>query len=272
MTDNEYIINCLRNASLILKDNHSFIYLMSERASDVKKYNLGRGTFVTAISLFSLLNFISKIFIILKKGDDVLATEKDIEEYDKLKKMIQDNQENCELKWNQVKKYFKKPRLGEINELDAFVFMIESCPIDFGIDKTNKEQIKEIWRNYRNKLTHIISLKGEISAGQMLINEVIEPSSEGMYLKNLGFIKGRLSVYKPFDIPSEKTKEVFFKKIDLDIVTLQHIIKDNCYVERLTIASQMLLDWIIEEINGSHFSSENSALAVKWLKKELEHA
>lgn len=269
MTDNEYIINCLRNASLIIKDNHSFIYLMSERSSDMQKYNLGRGSFVTAISLFSLLNFISKIFTILKHGDDVLVTEKDIEEYEKLKIAIKSNPQ---LKWSQVKKYFIKPRLGDINELDAFVLMIELCPIDFGIDKTNKEQIKEIWRNYRNKLTHIISLKGAISAGQMLINEVIEPSSEGMYLKNLDFIKGRLSVYKPFDIPSEKTKEVVLKKIDLDIVTLQHIIKDNCYVERLTIASQMLLDWIIEEINGSHFSSENSALAVKWLKKELEHA
>lgn len=268
MTDNEYIIKCLHNASLIIKDSHSFIYLMSERASDMKKYDLGKGSFVTAISLFSLLNFISKIFAILKKGDDVLVTEKDIEEYEELKEIIKSNPN---LQWSKFKKYFTKPRLGDVNELDAFVLMIESSPIDFGIDKTNKEQIKEIWRNYRNKLTHIISLKGEITAGQMLINEVIELSSEGMYLENLDFIKGRLSVYKPFDIPSDETKKVFLKKTDLDSVILQHIIKDNCYVERLTIASQILLDWIIEEINGSQFSSENSTLAVKWLKKELEH-
>lgn len=269
MTDNEYIIKCLHNASLILKDNRSFIYLMSERASDMQKYDLGKGSFVTAISLFSLLNFISKIFAILKKGDGVFKTETDIEEYEKLKKVIQSKPE---LEWSKFKKYFIKPRLGDINELDAFVLMIELCPIYFGIDKNNKEQIEEIWRNYRNKLTHIISLKGEIRAGQMLINEEIQPSGEGMYLKNLDFIKSRLSVYKPFDITSEETKEVFSKKIDLDSVTLQHIIKDKCYVERLTLTSQMLLDWIIEEIDSNQFSRQNSALVVQWLKEELQHS
>ncbi len=266
MTNNQYIIKSLHNAALIVKDNHSFLYLMSEHSSDIKKYNLGQGSVAAAISLFSLLSFISKIFIILKKGNTALVTKEDITEYDQLKEMIKINPD---IEWKKFKKYFFKPRLGQINELDAFVLMIESCPIDFGIDKDNKDQIKNIWRNYRNKLTHIISLAGDTKSGQMLINLTIEPSREGMYLKNLDFIKERISSYKPFDIPSEEIRQTFSEKSGFDSVTLQHIVKDKCHVERLTIASQMLIDWIIEEIDSDKFDEENCKVVVEWLKNEL---
>ena len=266
MTNNQYIIKSLHNAALIVKDNHSFIYLMSEHFSDIKKYSLGQGSFATAISLFSLLNFIYKIFIILKKGNNALVTEDDITEYCELKEMIKSNPD---IKWSKFKKYFKKPRVGDINETDAFVLMIKSCPIDFGLDKSKKTQIESIWRNYRNKLTHIMSLAGDTKSGQMLINLTIDPSKEGMYLKNLEFIKGRISSCTPFDIPSEEIKQTFSEKSGFDSATLQHIVKDKCHVERLTIASQMLIDWIIEEINSDKFDEENCKILVEWLKNEL---
>ena len=127
-------------------------------------------------------------WVILNKGNDKIVTSSEIDEYEKLKEVIQNNT----TEWKNIKKYFRKPRIGDINETDAFVFLIENSPIDFGIEKTNKEQICEVWQNYRNKLTHLISLKGNTINGQMLINLVVNPSEEGMYKSNLEFIRGRI--------------------------------------------------------------------------------
>ncbi len=267
MTDNQYIKNRLYNASLIIKDNHSFLYLISEHLSDMQKHKLGQGSFATAISLFSLLNFISKIIAILKKGNEVLITEEEVSEYNKLKEIIKSE---LPTEWKKIKKYFKKPRVGDINETEAFVLFIELCPIDFGINKNNKPEIQNIWRNYRNKLTHIISLAGDTQSGQMLINLSMEPSQEGMYLSNLEFIKERISSYKPFDIPSEEVKKVFLEKPKFDSKTLQHIVKDKCHVDRLIIVSQMVIDWIIEEIDSNKFEEQNCKILVNWLKNELK--
>ena len=270
MNEKDFIIDKLKNASLIIRDAHSFLFLNSEQKNKIDEFNLGNGSFSTIISLFALINFISKVYFILNKGDEKIVNQSNIDEYKRLENILKENKEE----WKNIKKYFKKPRIGEINETDAFIFLIENCPIDFGIDKTNKKQIREVWQNYRNKLTHLISLRGNEISGQMLINLVIIPSEEGMYKSNLEFIKERLDTYKAFDITEEKTKEIFLAKKEEIIENfgdnfLQHILKDKCHIERLVITVEILIQWLIEEIASDKFS-ENYSFLINWLENELK--
>jgi hypothetical protein len=270
MNEKDFIIDKLKNASLIIRDAQSFLFLNFEQKNKIDEHKLGLGSFSTSISLFALINFVSKIYFILNKGNEKTVTSSELDEYERLKKVIQDNT----TEWRNIKKYFKKPRIGDINETDAFVFLIEKCPIDFGIEKTNKEQICEIWQNYRNKLTHLISLKGNKINGQMLINLVVNPSEEGMYKSNLKFIKERLHIYKAFDITEEKTKKTFLAKKEEIIINfghefLQRILKDKCHIERLVITVEMLIEWLIEEIRSDKFSKNYNVL-ISWLEDELK--
>ena len=270
MNEKDFIIDKLKNASLIIKDAHSFLFLNFEQKNKIDEHKLGLGSFSTSISLFALINFLSKVYYILNKGNEKIVNQSDIDEYKRLEKILKENK----LEWKNIRKYFRKPRIGDINETDAFVFLIEKCPIDFGIEKTNKEQICEIWQNYRNKLTHLISLKGNTINGQMLINLVVNPSEKGMYKSNLKFIKGRLHIYKAFDITEEKTKKTFLAKKEEIIKNfghefLQQILKDKCHVERLVITVEMLIDWLIEEIKSDKFSKNYSVL-IDWLEDELK--
>ena len=270
MNEKDFIIDKLKNASLIVKDAHSFLFLNFEQKHKIDEHKLGLGSFSTAISLFALINFVSKIYFILNTGNEKIVNQSDIDEYKRLENILKENKKE----WKNIKKYFKKPRIGDINETDAFIFLIENSPIDFGIDKTNKEQIQEVWQNYRNKLTHLISLRGNTINGQMLINLVVHPSEEEMYKSNLEFIKGRIKTYKAFDITEENTTEIFLTKKEEIIENfgddfLQHILKDKSHIERLVITVEMLIQWLIEEIKSDKFSKNYSVL-INWLEDELK--
>ena len=134
MSEKDFIIDKLNNASLIIRDTHSFLFLNFEQKNKIDEFNLGLGSFSTAISLFALINFLSKVYFILNKGTEKIVNQSDIDEYKRLEKILKENKEE----WKNIKKYFRKPRIGDINETDAFVFLIENSPIDFGIEKTNK--------------------------------------------------------------------------------------------------------------------------------------
>lgn len=270
MNEKDFIIDKLKNASLIIRDAHSFLFLNFEQKNKIDEHKLGLGSFSTAISLFALINFVSKVYLILNKGNEKIINQSDINEYKRLEKILKENKEE----WKNIKKYFKKPRIGDINETDAFIFLIENCPIDFGIDKMNKEQIREVWQNYRNKLTHLISLKGNTINGQMLINLVVNPSEEGIYKSNLEFIRERIETYNAFDITEEKTKKTFLAKKekiieDFEDEFLQQILKDKCHIERLVITVEMLIEWLIKEIKSNKFSKNYSVL-INWLEDELK--
>lgn len=255
----------LHNATLIIKDNYSYLYLNSEQYSNIKKYELGEGLFVSAISLFALLNFISKVFYILEKGASIIVSQENVDEYESLKKIIKEkNPED----WKRIQEYYKKPRIGTINEPEAFILLIQECPIDFGIDKTNRSEINRIWDKFRNKLTHMISLSGTQTSGQMIINTRYLPNIEGEYLQNLRDIKSRSKSYTSFDIPYATTKDTFLDK-KIDAITLQYIIKDKCYVERLNVDCENSIEWLLEKIETNHFDQNNYEVLVNWLESEL---
>ncbi len=257
------ILQAFNNANLIIKDNFSFIYLNSERQSEINKYDLGKGTFASAISLFALLNLLSKIYKILKNGDKNITKQQDIDEYENLKRIIKEKNPS---EWNRIKKYFKKPRIGEINETDAFAELIIDTNIQFGLNKEKPEEIKKIWNLFRNKLTHLISLKGSGLDGQMLIQTNI---SGGTYLDNLAFFKRRYPKYPVFDIVETETKEKFKNNPLIDDYFKQYIVKDSCYVDQLKICSELILNWLIKEIESDKFSYQNMDILSSWLETEL---
>ncbi|MFH4968137.1 hypothetical protein V8G61_08025 [Gaetbulibacter sp. M240] len=254
----------LKNADLIIKDNYSYIYLNSERNKEIKTFNLGKGTFVSAISLFALLNLLSKIYTILKNGNKKIIEKGHIEEYEELKTLIKErNSED----WKRIKKYFKKPRIGEINETEAFTELVKDSPIDLGFNKENPQEIRKMWNLFRNKLTHMISLKGNELNGQMLIQTFI---LGGTYSDNLKFIKSRYPKYPAFDIVNAETKETFKKNATIDSITKQYILKDSCYVDQLKICCELILDWLINEIDSDSFSDVNMKILYDWLESELK--
>lgn len=253
----------LKNADLIIKDNYSYIYLNSERNEEIMTHNLGNGLFAGAISLFALLNFLSKIYIILKSGDEKIVKQVDVEEYEKLKVLVKDKTVGD---WKSVKKYFKKPRIGEINEADAFVELVRDTTIDLGLDKGNPKEIREMWNLFRNKLTHMISLNGNELNGQMLIQTYI---SGGTYSDNLKFIKNRYPNYPAFKVVNDKTKEVFKNITTIDSITKQYLLKDSCYVDQLRISCELILDWLINEIDSDSFSELNMKILCDWFDTEL---
>jgi hypothetical protein len=261
---NDKILQVLRNARLIILDNNAYIYLNSERQDDIKKYGIGSGIFTSAISLFALLNLLSKMHTILKNGEKKVTTKTHLEEYELIKSEIQINNSG---RWKTIKKYLKKPRIGEINETDAFAEFIIDLPFNIGLDKTNSEEIKKIWNFFRNKLTHMISLKGNELNGQMLIQTNI---LGGDYQTNLEFLKNRNDKYKAFDIPKLEMVEKFknFKHIDNE--TLQYIIKDKCYVDQLKISCDQILTWLIDKIKNQEFPTENIIILDNWLNDELK--
>ena len=254
----------LKNANLIIKDNYSYLYLNSERNQDIKTYDLGRGTYTSAISLFALLNLISKMYTILKNGDKKIIQKKHINEFEELKASIKER--NC-ADWKRLKKYFKRPRIGDVNETDAFVELVEDTPVELGFNKKNPQEIKELWSLFRNKLTHLISLKGNILNGQMLIQTII---SGGNYLDNFDFIKSRYPNYPVFNIVDNKTKDIFEKNPDIDNTTKQYILKDSCDVDQLIICCKLIVDWLIEEIDSNKFSYANMKILTDWLESELK--
>ena len=56
MSEKDFIIDKLNNASLIIRDTHSFLFLNFEQKNKIDEFNLGLGSFSTAISLFALIN------------------------------------------------------------------------------------------------------------------------------------------------------------------------------------------------------------------------
>lgn len=240
---------------------------MSEHQRDIQLHSLGRGTFAPAIALFAALNFLSKIHYILVKGRDVFVNQDKLDEYQKIVTKIKEIEG---LKWKEAKEFVHKPRLGDINETKAFICLIKNCPIDFGLDTEDSSKIQSVWHTYRNKLTHLISMAGSQLAGQMLTTTWITPSEEGMYIENLNFFRNRIKTYKPFDIPLQGTKETFKQKTDIPSAVLQSILKDQCHVDRLTIAVDMTIDWLVKMLRENEYSDENCIAAIEWISEELK--
>lgn len=60
----------------------------------IDEFNLGLGSFSTVISLFALINFLSKVYFILNKGSEKIVNPSDIDEYKRLEKILKKIKKN----------------------------------------------------------------------------------------------------------------------------------------------------------------------------------
>ncbi len=266
MHDHIYLTKCLDNARVVVKDALTHVYVMSEHQADVRRFKLGSGAFASSISLLATLNLLAKIHYILKGGESVIIGENKQRDFDAAKAAIKNS---TDLKWADIRPFMKKPRLGDVNETDAFASFVQACPIDFGLPRDDSAEAQRIWKAFRNKLTHLIALANDVENGQMLINIKVEPSQPGMYEKNLKFIQDRIGTYKAFEKPPEKTKAAFVGKENIAADIKQMILNDTCHVERLAIAVEMTIDWLIGTIQDGIYTNDNVKALGKWLQQEL---
>lgn len=266
MFDHTHLTTCLSNARVVVQDALTHVYVMSEHQADIARYNLGRGHFASSISLLATLNLLAKIHYILKQGESVIVGGAHQQAFNAAKDKIKNS---TDVNWSEIRPFMIKPRIGDINESDAFASFVQACPVDFGLPREDGAETRRIWKGFRNKLTHLISLANEIKTGQMLMSFKVEPSQPGMYEANLQFIRYRIGTYKPFNIPLDKTKTAFQDKENIATDLKQAILNDTCHVERLAIAVDMAIDWLIKTINENSYPKDNMKVLGTWLRQEL---
>ena len=266
MSDHIHLTKCLSNARVVVRDALTYVYVMAEHKADMDRHNLGRGAFASSIALLATLNLLAKVHYILTKGGAAIVGDEHLQAYNAAKEQIKNSPQ---VRWANVKPFMPKPRIGDVNESDAFVAFVLACPIDFGLPRDNPDEARRIWKTFRNKLTHLITLANDVESGQMLMGISIAPSRPGMYQENLQFIRRRIGTYKAFDIPAEETKAVFRDKKDIPADMKQMILNDKCHVERLAISVDMTIEWLINSIGLDTYSQENLGLLARWLEREL---
>lgn len=266
MSNHRRLIMCLSNARVVVQDSLTHMYVMSEHQADAARYNLGSGAFGSSISLLATLNLLAKIHYILTHGESVISGTEHQQAYTAAKEKIQNSND---VRWAEIKPFMCKPRIGVVNESDAFASFIQECPVDFGLPRNDTDEARRIWKTFRNKLTHLIALANDVNSGQMLMSIKVEPSQPGMYESNLKFIRDRIRTYKPFNIPLEKTRTAFVNKEDISSNIKQMILNDTCHVERLAIAVDMTIDWLINTINDGTYTNNNLEALGNWLQQEL---
>lgn len=266
MADFTHLTTCLNNARVVVQDALTHVYTMSEHKMDIDRYKLGRGAFASSISLLATLNLLAKIHYILTNGESVITGEEQIRAYNAAKDKIQ---KSSDVRWSEIRPFMRKPRIGDINESDAFVSFVQACPIDYGLPRANPAEARRIWATFRNKLTHLVALANDIKSGQMLMMLNIEPSESGMYESNIQFFRDRISTYTPFNIPCEETKAAFLHKEDIASNVKQMILNDTCHIERLAVAVDMTIDWLIKTINDGNYEEKHTLVLATWLKQEL---
>lgn len=266
MTDLKHLITWLRNARVVVQDALTHVYVMSEHQADIAYYNLGRGAFASSISLLATLNLLAKIHHILTKGEAVIVGQGDLQAFTAAKEKIQNS---SDVRWVEIRPFMRKPRLGEINESDSFASFVKACPVDFGLPREDSDEVKRIWATFRNKLTHLIALANDVKSGQMLMGISIHPSQPGMYKSNLQFIRDRIGTYKPFHIPDKQSKVAFRDKQDIAPNLKQMILNDTCHVERLAVAVDMTIDWLINGISNGEYAEDHLEVLAAWLQQEL---
>lgn len=269
MSDHINLTKCLSNARVVVRDALTYVYVMSEHKADMDRHNLGQGAFASSIALLATLNLLAKVHYILTKGGAAIVGDEHLQAYNAVKEQIKNS---AQVRWADVKPFMPKPRIGDVNESDAFVAFVMACPVDFGLPRDNPDEARRIWKTFRNKLTHLITLANDVESGQMLMGISIVPSRPGMYQENLQFIRRRIGTYKAFDIPAGETKAVFRDKKDISADMRQMMLNDKCHVERLAISVDMTIDWLIGSIGQGAYSQDNLGVLAQWLDRELTPA
>lgn len=246
----------------MLNDVNSFIFLRSKTGlSILREYKLGGGNHLSLIGQFAILNFISKIHFVLNKGRAAYIGSGKVTKIQELKRSAPSN----------IRNYVRVPRLGEINEKEAFVLLVLEYPKDIGIPKV-QYKIEKVWNDIRNKISHLATIEVD-NVAMTLSYPTIE------YLQIFEEAK-KWTLAKPFIIIDPADRERHKAKIKREDPNFEKPISrimwnaasDVVTVDFLNIAIQEISDWIIENINRGVYKENRLSETKKWIEINFKSA
>jgi len=252
----DFISKYIKNSLMMLSDVNSFIFLRSKTGLPIlKEYKLGGGNHLSLIGQFAILNFISKIHLVLNIGREAYVGSEKVIKIKGIKKSAP----------SEIKKYVRVPKIGEINEKQAFVLLVIKYPKDIGIPKI-KDKIEKIWDDIRNKISHLATIEVDNIAVTLHYptieyRQIFEEAKEW-------------TLAKPFVVISPANREKHKAKIKREDPDLEkplskimwNAASDIVIVDFLNIAIQEISDWIIENINKGVYREDNISETKEWIK------
>jgi hypothetical protein len=232
------------------------VFLRSKTGlSILRKYKLGGGNHLSLIGQFAILNFISKIHFILNKGRGAYIGSDKVTKVQELKRNAPSN----------VRRYVRVPRLGEVNEKDAFVLLVLEYPKDVGIPKV-KDKIEKVWDDLRNKISHLATIEVD--------NVAMTLEYPAIEFHQIFKEAQKWTLAKPFIIIDPTNRGRHRAKIKRDDPNFKKPISkimwnaasDVVIVDFLNIAIQDISDWIIENINTNVYNEGHLSETEKWIK------
>lgn len=240
----------------MLNDVNSFIFLRSKTGLAIlHEYKLGGGNHLSLIGQFAILNFISKIHLILNKGNEAYVGSDEVTKIQELKRNAPSN----------VRRYVWVPRLGEVNEKGAFVLLVLKYPKDMGIPKV-QNKIEKVWDDLRNKISHLATIEVDNIAMTLEYPTIEFPQIFEEAKK--------WTLAKPFIIIDPAKRERHKAKIIREDPNFKKPISrimwnaasDVVTVDFLNIAIQEISDWIIENINRGVYKEDCLFETKRWIE------
>jgi len=226
-----------QRASFIGGDCNTFIMAKSQKENFIHDWGTGGGNFLMAVGLFAVINFLSKVFSHLVEPTAFISEAGRQTVIDAKRTLRQSHPELREViaRW-------PTPRVGDVNEIRAFINLVTGLPseIDLGISTQDNISAEEIWRTFRNFLTHMAWPGSPVST----ITFINQPEIHNIE-----------QILQAIDNSGLKA---FYRE--------DNIIK--CNSDKLTIDAHKIAEWLCRQINGNRFTEENITSTLAWVTSQ----
>lgn len=226
MNEKEKLVDYINRSQAIIADTNTYIWLRSVNPKILNDIpELGGGNLLMALGLFAVINYLGKIYTILKGGIPVTKDQADAANQWLKDKNIKDSG---------FEKIIETKRFGQLNETEAFKTLLNDCPgLNLGL---SPEELKGVWHNIRNKLTHVVSPGKDYQINARLGGGTYEKAKkEAFNFNRVFYIDGSVRVH--------------------------------CNVDVLGIKVEKIKEWIIEQLNSNTFEEDNINRALRWVQE-----
>jgi len=226
-----------QRTSFIGGDCYTFIMGKSRNENYIHLWGTGGGNFLMAVGLFSVINFLAKVYRHLVEPTAFIS-EADRQSVIDTKTTLKT--EHPELK--QVISGWQNPRIGDVNEMQTFIKLGEALPknIDLGISQQDNITAENVWKVFRNFLTHMAWPGSSVAT---------------IHFQNL---------------PTNLTIEQMLQVIDNS--GMKSFYKENsqlrCNSDKLTVDANKIANWLCEQLDNSQFTEANIESTLAWIQAD----
>lgn len=226
------IIEYLNRAKYLVYDSNTFLKVRVERPFYIGD-EIGGGNLLIALGLFSAINYLAKIYVLLN-GQWTPPTPKDIEE-------AREQFKRVDRKFREYLIFTK--RRDSVNETLAFTKLLldQNCPQNLGIDQS---EYSNVYHDIRNHLTHRIA------------------PNRGHTMMTFQSDEGDRTPYGDIKISIKNSNRHVFQKNGNVLI---------CYVDILGRDVEKIADWLIKDVADDKFTKEGIDLTFDWLEGVLEN-